>query len=353
MAYTTIDNPELYFQTKLYTGTGSSHAITLDGDEDMQPDWVWWKERASTDYPTSVDSVRGATKRIFTNATEAQDTNTESLKSFDSDGFTMGTNSGANQSSQTYVAWCWKAGTSFSNDASATGVGVTDSSGSINTTAGFSIITYAGNDTVNNQIAHGLGVKPDWIIFKQTSSTGRWHSYHSVLGATKHMRLDQPVKENTASSFMNNVEPTSSIFNLGTSAHVNDGTIIAYCFAQKKGFSKFGKYVGNGNADGVFVYTGFKPAWLMVKNATHSSGSKHWGVHDSKRDTHNPSLLQIDVEDNYAEFSSTNRAIDFLSNGFKIRSSDSDHNTQGDTYIYFAFAEAPFVNSKKIPTNAR
>ena len=355
MAYTEIDNPELYFQIKLYTGDGNStQVITLDGDEDMQPDWVWIRNRPDARDHQIYDSVRGVTKVIGTDRTAAEATVSNGLTAFGSNGFTVGNDANVNDNGDSHVAWCWKAGTSFSNDASATSVGVTDSSGSINTTAGFSIITYTGNDTVNNQIAHGLGVKPDWIIFKQTSSTGRWHSYHSVLGATKHMRMDQPVKENTASSFMNDVEPTSSIFNLGTSGHVNDGTIIAYCFAQKKGFSRFGKYVGNGNANGPMNFTGFRPAWIMIKNATHSSGSKHWGIQDIKRETSNTGYgSQIDADDTYAEFRQTNRAIDFLSNGFKIRSSDSDHNTSGDTYIYFAFAKFPFVTSTGIPTTAR
>ena len=350
MAYTTIDNPELFFQTVLYTGNGSDNRdITLPGDEDMQPDLVWLKSRSTNNYNHFwTDSVRGVTKYIKSDATSAENTLSGSVKAFNSDGFRVGTEADVNNNTTTYVAWNWKAGTSFSNDASATSVGVTDSSGSINTTAGFSIITYTGNDTVNNQIAHGLGVKPDWIIFKQTSSTGRWHSYHSVLGATKHMRLDATDAEDTATSFMNNTEPTSSVINLGTSGHVNDGTIIAYCFAEVKGYSKFGSFTGNANTDGPFVYTGFRPAWVLIKNS--SANGENWNLFDNKRNGFNGSGEALRPNTNEAEY---DRNVDFLANGFKVRDSSGEVSGNGNTLIYMAFAESPFVNSNGIPTNAK
>ena len=258
MAYTTIDNPELYFQVKLYTGTGSSHAITLDGDENMQPDMVWWKERGSSDYHTIVDSVRGVTKRIFTNATDAEDTQAESLKSFDSDGFTMGTNSGANQSSQTYVAWCWKESAD----------------------AGFDIVSWTGNGSSQN-ISHSLSAVPHFMITKNRSATGDWSTYHKFGGGTKTFYLSNSDAIGTTISPWNNTDPTSSVFTVGGGAYTNGSgnSIIGYLWTEKQGYSKFGSYSGNGDADGAFVYTGFRPAFVLLKN---SSGTLNWNMQDNK-----------------------------------------------------------------------
>ena len=351
MSYTNgLDNPELFFQCKLYTGTGSSHAITLDGSEDMQPDKVWWKERTSTDYHTIVDSVRGATKRIFTNVTEAEDTNAESLKSFDSDGFTMGTNAGANQSSQTYVAWNWKAGTAFSNDASATGVGTIDSSGSISTDAGISIMSYTGNGLNSASFAHGLGVKPQIVLIKNRSTAKNWVYWQDTTGnGTSDIRLVL----NLTNSNYNNYHvtfgtTTITLGNTDDAWNKSGDNLIAYCFAEKKGYSKFGSYTGNGNADGTFVYTGFRPAWVMIKNADNSS--EEWGIWDSKRDVSNIMTRRLVANITAAE--NTANYLDFVSNGFKLRTSANGLN-QSANLIYLAFAEAPFANSNGVPNNAR
>ena len=350
MAFTTIDNPELYFQTKLYTGTGSSHAITLDGSENMQPDWVWIKRRNSAGGHMLTDVIRGVTKTIITNETGAEQTFSNGLTAFGSDGFTVGSEDGFNASSDTFVAWNWKAGTSFSNDASSTGVGTIDSTGSINTTAGFSIISYTGTGS-NGTIAHGLGAVPRWIIIKVRDTNNNWIVQHGSLGATKRMLLDLDYAESTQ-AFFNNTEPTSSVFSVGTVDLLNNSgnAYIAYLFAEKKGYSKFSSYTGNGNADGPFVYTGFAVAWLMMKR-TDSAGE--WLIYDNKRDSFNLRDTRLEAQDNFADSTGTTKVFDFLSNGFKCRGSDADINASGGTYIYMAFAESPFVNSNGVPTNAR
>ena len=347
MAYTDIDKPTDYFNTVLYTGNGTTdRTVTGVG---YQPDFVWIKNRTTNFGSRLLDSVRGATKELFSNVTNAETTNTEGLKSFDSDGFTLGNHGGTNENSSNFVAWNWKAGGTASSNTD----GSTTTSVSANTTAGFSIISYAGNDTADSTIGHGLGVKPDFIIFKDRTATGRWHTYHSVLGATKHMRLDATSDVDTATSFMNDTEPTSSVINLGTSAHVNGVSQdhIAYCFAEKKGFSKFGSYEGNGNSNGTFVYTGFKPAFVITKRA--DTGGDNWHMLDNKRDIDNPAEKVLQPNENSAEGTTVTSYLDFLSNGFKCRGTGSSINTSGLTYVYIAFAENPFVTSGGIPTTAR
>ena len=330
MAYTTIDNPALYFQVKLYTGTGSSHAITLDGDENMQPDMVWWKERGSSDYHTIVDSVRGVTKRIFTNATDAEDTQAESLKSFDSDGFTMGTNSGANQSSQTYVAWCWKESAD----------------------AGFDIVSWTGNGSSQN-ISHSLSAVPHFMITKNRSATGDWSTYHKFGGGTKTFYLSNSDAIGTTISPWNNTDPTSSVFTVGGGAYTNGSgnSIIGYLWTEKQGYSKFGSYTGNGDADGAFVYTGFRPAFVLLKN---SSGTLNWNMQDNKRwEGYNEVQPHLAPNLSAQEYSSSSYGIHLLSNGFKITNNLSVWNGSGNAHIYMAFSEQPLVNSNGVPANAR
>ena len=330
MAYTTIDNPELYFQVKLYTGTGSSHAITLDGDENMQPDMVWWKERGSSDYHTIVDSVRGVTKRIFTNATDAEDTQAESLKSFDSDGFTMGTNSGANQSSQTYVAWSWKESAD----------------------AGFDIVSWTGNGSSQN-ISHSLSAVPHFMITKNRSATGDWSTYHKFGGGTKTFYLSNSDAIGTTISPWNNTDPTSSVFTVGGGAYTNGSgnSIIGYLWTEKQGYSKFGSYTGNGDADGAFVYTGFRPAFVLLKN---SSGTLNWNMQDNKRwEGYNEVQPHLAPNLSAQEYSSSSYGIHLLSNGFKITNNLSVWNGSGNAHIYMAFSEQPLVNSNGVPANAR
>ena len=360
MAFTTIDNPELYFQVKLYTGTGSSQAITLDGDEDMQPDWVWIKERDDTSAHNAYDSVRGVTKYLYVDENGTQVTDAGSLTAFGSDGFTVNNDVYINESSSTYVAWCWKAGTAFSNDASATSVGSIDSSGSINTTAGFSIINFTGNGTAGATVAHGLSAVPNWILVKvHTSDTAYdWRFYHASLGATKNMIFNDGSAVATATNKWNDTAPTSSVFSLGDTSGTNESGsgIITYNFVEKQGFSKFGTFTGNGSLDGAFIYTGFRPAFVLLKCSSHASSN--WVMLDNKRsnpfnDATCPDALY--ANDNATE-STASPWADLLSNGFKCRGYNEGNTINASTshtYIYMAFAEAPFVNSNGVPCNAR
>ena len=342
MAYTTINKPSDYFNTKLYTGTGATQSITGVG---FQPDWTWIKQRNGTADHRIVDAVRGVTKDIYSNLTLAEGTNTNGLTAFGSDGFTIGSDGGYNGNTNTYASWNWKANGAGSSNTD----GSITSTVSANTTSGFSIVKYTGNDTAGATVGHGLGVKPSMIIFKALDWAGRWYTYHSTLGATKYMLLNAIDISNTATSFMNNTEPTSSVFTLGTSGHVNDiSNIIAYCFAEKKGYSKFGSYTGNGNADGTFIYTGFKPAFILQKRVDATS---NWHIFDIKRDTYNSMNKYLLPNDNGAE--STAGAWDFLSNGFKIRSLDNWQNQSGGSYIYMAFAKAPLVGTNGVTAKAR
>ena len=356
MAYTDIDDPSAYFQTALFTGNAGTNAITNTGNSDLQPDWVWFKCRSAAEHHGLFDSVRGVTKVVYSNLSTAQDNLADSLASFNSDGFTMGADTGSsgafNGNSKTMVAWQWKAGTSFTNDASGTGIGTIDSTGSVNTDAGFSIISYTGNGSAGATVAHGLGAVPKMIIFKRRGSGG-WNVYHAGIGNTKSISLNTDQPTDTDIAYWNNTTPTSSVFSLGTSAagNGNGNSMISYCFAEKQGYSKFGSYTGNGNADGTFVYTGFKPAWVMVKR---SSGTGHWMMLDNKRSASGGfNVLGERLKANANDAGATDVYMDFLSNGFKLRNTATSWNASGSTYIYMAFAENPFVTSTGVPATAR
>jgi len=357
MAYTTVDNPELYFQTKLYTGDGgSSKAISLDGDENMQPDWVWIKSRSTADYDHMVtDSVRGTQKTLKTNTAGAEDSNPGAggIGSFDSDGFTIAeggiNNTNMNNSGTTYVAWCWKAGTSWSNDASATSVGSLDSSGSKNATAGFSIISFTGTESGTPSIAHSLSSTPEFILSKSRDVSDNWMVHHGSFSAQDYISLNLTGAKASASSVWNSL-PSSTVINMGDNAGVNDdGAMIMYAWNSVQGFSKFGSYTGNGeSSDGPFIYTGFRPAFVLQKNAGATQG---WQLQDNKRNGFNGANKLLQPHDSAGE-SDVNR-IDILSNGFKVITNDAGQNSSGVNYIYAAFAEAPFVNSNGVPGNAR
>ena len=342
MAYTTIDKGSKYFNTITYTGTGSSLANTGVG---FQPDWVWIKGRSgATDYAL-YDAVRGVQKDLLTNSTAAETTQTTGLTAFGSDGFTVGALAKLNTSSATYVAWNWLgANTTVSNTS-----GSITSTVSANTTAGFSIVTFtysSGSPTVG----HGLGVAPSMVIVKnRTSTANNWLTYHKSMGATKAMYLNSTSAEVTSSVFWNNTAPTSSVFTVSSNLYSADH--VAYCFAEIKGYSKFGSYTGNGSTDGTFVYTGFKPAMILLKRT--DSAGYDWRLLDNKRNTYNvvstvlfPNLVDIDLTNSF-------NYVDFLSNGFKWKTTGTGSNASGGTYIFMAFAENPFVTSTGIPTTAR
>ena len=362
MAYTAIDDPEAYFQVKAYTGTGSEQSLTFDGDTDMQPDLVWLKNRTDARAPALVDSVRGAKKVLRSDTTEAEQTSDadKDFESFDSDGFTVSTPqtwNSMNESGDSLVAWCWKAGTSFTNDASATSVGDIDSTGSISTAAGISIMSYTGTGTADQSVAHGLGATPQFIIIKNRTTAGYWcvtNPRFVSVSDPNILYLQETAAESDDTNINGTTAPSSTVFGVDDYGAVNTSgdAHIAYCFAEKQGFSKFGTFTGNGNADGPFIYTGFKPAYLLLKQS--SASGEDWVVQDNKRDTFiNPVDANLYASANNAEVSGY-RYCDFNANGFKIRNSLTDYNQSGATYIYMAFAEAPFVTgSNGVPCNAR
>ena len=353
MAFTDIDNPELYFQTKLYSGTGSSLALTLDGSEDMQPDLVWGKRRSATQYHGIYDSVRGATEQLTPNTTDAESTKSETLKSFDSDGMTFGTNVRNNDNGTTNVAWNWKASNSTTNDTTS---GYLANTQSVNETAGFTILKYTGSAT-NTATITGLSDPLDVSITKRLDDTGDWifwHRYNTGTVGRNYLKLNTTNASLNSATIFQNIAPsmdgTKSYQAMGTSSPINvsGAEYISYGFSSRKGFSKFGSYTGNGNSDGPFIFTGFKPAFVLQKNASATQG---WQLQDNKREGYNGDNDLLQPHDSAAE-SGVNR-IDILSNGFKVITTDAGQNSSGATYIYMAFAESPFVNSNGVPTNAR
>ena len=354
-AYTTIDNPELYFQTVLYTGNDSNRTITLPGDEDMAPDLVWVKNREQSDWHRVASSVAGTGVQLGINA-NAEDTNADGFTGFVSTGFTLGadaSNIGVNETGETHVAWCWTAnGTGSANTAGSINTDAT----SANTTAGFSIMKYEGNGVAGATIGHGLGAVPGLILAKNRS-TGSidWLVFHGTQGGTKYLLLNTTGAVGTATSLWNDTNPTSTLITIGTTSKINtDGDdYIAYAWAEKQGYSKFGSYKGNGNDDGTFVWTGFKPAFLMTKTAG-DAGDNNWHMMDNKRNGFNPEnhLHQADLAV-AEETGSSFQWIDFLSNGFKAIDSVGSTNSSGAVFLYVAFAESPFVNSNGVQNNAR
>ena len=342
MAYTTIDDPTIYFNTKLYTGNGSTQSITGVG---FQPDWVWIKQRNGAEWHNLIDSVRGGTKVVYSNETNAEATSSNLITSFDSDGFSLGTANEVNGNTNTFASWNWLAGGTASSNTN----GSITSSVSANTTAGFSIVSYTGTGS-NATVGHGLGVAPKVLILKsRTRSDGQWTVGSDMLGWSKFLFLDATSAEQTFNLYQNTA-PTSSVFYLSGDGGVNQssGSMIGYAFAEKKGYSKFGSYTGNGNADGPFVYTGFRPAWVLVKL---SSGVDDWQILDNKRSPHN--IVGGYLRPNSSSVTVDNDVIDFTSVGFKLRTSAGSWNPSGGTFIYMAFAESPLVNSNGVPATAR
>ena len=359
--YTSIVYPSAYFNVQLYTGNGSaSRAVTFDDtDTDMQPDLVWIKNRTATASGSHIlnDAVRGTQKALYPNGNDAEATTSDGLSAFGSDGFTVGDGAIINYNNDNYVAWCWKAGTT--SGISTTGAEITPSAYSFNQTSGFSIVAYTGTGTDNDGVAHGLNATPTFVISKKRSGTGAWvvkTCADKIFSSNdNHLRLDETAALSSAQSTGDNTTgtngATATTFNVGSWSGVNedDGTFIAYCFAEKQGFSKFGKYTGNGNADGTFIYTGFRPAWVMMKRTDDVEG---WHIFDNKRDVDNVIEIRLEADSSGAD-TTTVDWVDFLSNGIKHRYSGTNINASGGTFVYMAFAEAPFVNSNGVPCNAR
>ena len=365
MAYSNIKDPSAHFQTALYAGNNTTdHNITNDGNSDLQPDFVWIKQRNSHNPHVLHDTSRGFNGaglgyNLQTNSTAVEGTN-GAFESFNTNGFGVGgTNvaSGAyNLSGSNYVAWQWKAngGTTSSNsDGSVT------STVQANTDAGFSIVTFDSASSGNFSVGHGLGVQPAMIITKNREGTGQWYCWHKSLtgGDSNTSYLISLNRTDEESSYANawGAGVTSSVFGMqsgNTATASND--YVAWCFAEKQGYSKFGSYIGNGNTNGPFVYTGFKPALVVVKRSivAGSTAYGNWLMYDNKRGAYNLNDEYFYANNNAAEATSTTAGYDFLSNGFKVRNTYNDGNVSGNTYIYMAFAETPFV-AGGVPTTAR
>jgi len=354
----TITKPNLYFDVVTYTGTGATQTIS---GLNFQPDFVWIKSRSAATDNKLTDAVRGATKGLISNSTGAETTDSTGITAFTSSGFTLGSSSVYNNSGATYVAWCWKANGSGSTNTA----GYITSTVSANTTSGFSVVTYTGNGTgtaSNGTVGHGLGVVPSMIIIKRRDSTGFWYvatkdggtatSPTYSLFTRGSSGLNQTgAAFTTGQSYASSGYITSSTFNLywlnaavtaGDSYDINynTGTYVAYCFAEVAGYSKFGAYVGNGSTDGTFVYTGFRPACIIFKV---SDGTASWLIHDNKRNVNN--VVDKKLFPNLSDAEATADVADFLSNGFKLRGTNTQFNGNGYNYIYMAFAENPFKYS--------
>ena len=339
-AYTSIDNPELYFQTKLYTGTGSEIAATLDGSENMQPNLVWIKARTDAESHKLYDSVRGATKHLETDTNDVEATEAQGLKSFDSDGFTIGTYSSINaSSSHTYVAWCWKEASEI-----------------------FDIITYSGTGS-NIDLSHNLSAVPGFFAIKNIDVDQAWRVYHKNMTTanpySNRMVFSETGAQSTSALGLD-ADPTSSVINIGTDTGCTNASgedFVCYAWKEIQGYSKFGKFTGNGNTSGTFVHTGFRPAWVICKR-TDSTGS--WYICDNKRlgfnARPNNSVVgnpELAAQSNRSEAGGNTNVMDIFSNGFKLIQSGAEINASGGTFIYMAYAEQPFVNSKGVPANAR
>lgn len=334
----TIVKGNKYMDATTYNGNLVGQSITNAAG--FKPDLVWVKSRSAATDNKLTDSVRGAQTALVSNSTAAETTDLTGVVSFNTNGFTLGTSTTYNNTGATYVGWQWQAGqgTTSSNTN-----GTITSTVSVSTTAGFSVVTWTGTGA-NATVGHGLGVAPKMIIVKYRNAAANWLVYHGSLANTQYLLLNTTAAVATGADVWNSTTPTSSVFSLGTNASGNQstGTYVAYCFAEIAGFSKFGSYTGNGSADGNFLYFGFKPKWIMIKNIT-TSGFGGWVILDTSRNPSNVTNKGLAAESSGAEF--TVAYGDVLSNGFKIRIVDNGVNASGQSYIYAAFAENPFSNS--------
>jgi hypothetical protein len=355
MAYTNINDPSTYFQTVLWTGNGTAgNAVTFDGNSDMQPDFVWSKRRDVGYSHVLKDTSRGGTSdndlSLVSNSTAAESTYAQYRMDFDSDGFTLdgAGDSGFQGSGTSMVSWAWKAngGTTTAFSESGSNPGGTRQT---NTDAGFSIISYTGTGS-NGTIAHGLPSTPEFIIFKRRDATQFWCVWHQAIGDDNKLALHLADGLDADGAFMASTLPTSTNITVGgasVNTNADNGTYICYAFSPIQGYSKFGKYVGNGSTNGPFVYTGFKPALIITKNA---DATDSWNLLDNKRSPYNVADKYLQADNANAE--GTYTFYDILSNGFKIRNT-GNANISGNDIIYMAFAENPFVTSTGVPTTAR
>ena len=345
--------PSDYYNTTLYTGDGvaigsGGQAITGVG---FQPDMVWVKQRSGTEKHDICDSARGTTKTVTPNSTAIEVTNTETLTTFGADGFTVGNSGSWNTNTSTYASWNWKAGTTsgITTNGSTT---ITPTAYSFNQTAGISILKFTGNYTNGAKLAHGLGVAPEMVFFKTLEGISLWGGYNKTITATDYIKLNETAAATSYALAFDDTEPDTVNMTLGSWEAVNGNVgvtgMVAYAFASKKGFSKIGSYAGNANADGPFIYTGFRPAFILIKRYT---GVDDWIIFDSKREGYNEDNDELYPNTTGAE--GTAAWIDILSNGFKPITTHDTVNKTGHSYIYMAFAEFPIVSSNDVPTVAR
>jgi hypothetical protein len=353
MAYTTIDDPSAHFQTLLYTGNSSTQSVTFSGNSDLQPDFVWTKCRSNASDNFLHDTNRGVHKNIHTNTNETETDNSNGLTAFNSDGFSMGNVGGMNFNNQTYVGWGWKANGATTTTISAGGDIGRETVSQVNTTAGFNICTYTGSGS-QTSFGHSLGAVPHWIMIKNRDQNDDWFVWHQDLNNNQGLEINTQSGIGTTNGYMGNEAPTSTFVGLGDGSDTNASgeKYVAYLFSEKQGYSKFSSYIGNANANGPYVYTGFKPAWLMLRNVTNG---EDWLIWDVERDEinalGNPMTGRLKANDTIAEVNGND--IDFLANGFKIRTDSGYANQSGAVILYFAFAENPFVSSEGVPTTAR
>ena len=326
MSYTNgLDKPSDYFSAKLYTGNESNLNIT---GLDFAPNLVWIKDRTTDHSNCFYDSVRGVQKRLQSNNNEVEGTDAQGVTAFNSDGFSIGNSSSVNQNNDSFVSWNWKE----------------------STVAGFDIIAYQGTGS-NLDLSHNLSAIPDWIMIKNRSVDQAWRVYHKSMGFSNRLVLSETGGKSTNALGLD-ADPTSSVINIGTGTGCTNASgenFICYAFKNVQGFSKFGSYTGNGNADGTFVYTGFKPAWVLIKP---SSTTGSWYLFDSTRNSFNVTNSRLKVDGNEAESSNID-TLDIISNGFKLRDTNAAWNGSGTTYIYMCFSENPFTTSTGVPATAR
>ena len=339
-----VAKPNTLMDVIAYSGSGASRTFT---DLTYSPDLVWIKQRSGANNHRLYDVVRGATKALYSNLTNSEGTDSSGLTAFTSNGFTLGDGDVVwNASGQTYAAWCWDAGTST----------VSNTSGSItsqvraNVSAGFSVVTYTGPGPSNNTVGHGLGVAPELIITKNRDRSIYWIVYTKATGKDAFLRLNTTDASAASNNIWGTAAPTSTVFG-GVGTDLSNGytageKIVSYCFAPVVGYSSFGSYTGNGSADGPFIFTSFRPRWILYKRSDAGTGNGNWNLVDTSRSTYNVSQTEVIANDSIAEFTSSNANMDILSNGFKIRTTDTSRNESAKTFIYFAVAENPFAYAR-------
>ena len=352
MAYTTIDDPSAHFQMKSYAGNGSSQSVTFDGNSNMQPDFLWTKSRTDNSDPIMRDTSRGIANRLLVHANDAEGGATGST-SMDSDGFSLDSTGTVNASGQTYIGWGWKANGGTTTTISAGGDVGRETVSQVNTTAGFNICTYSGSGS-QSSFGHSLGAKPHWIIIKNRSQADDWFVWVEGMNNNQGLEINTNDAVGTTNGYMGNEAPTSVFVGLGDGHNTNASSenYAAYLWTSIQGYSDFGIYEGTGAADGPFVYTGFKPSWLMIKEI---GNANEWRLFDHKRSPFNQVSIHFEVDTNGQETDggTSHNGYDFLSNGFKIKTDNAGNNRDGGNYAYMCFAESPFVSSEGVPTTAR